>query len=84
MPRGSVLPVHADEGGVVQLRRQPRHRPVRRGEDDQAAQVPGEVRAPARLPPRGQGAAQLPLWRVPPLQTGELPGFSGAVGSVAV
>ena len=71
MPRGALLPVHADQGGVLQLRGQQGYRPVRRGEVDKAAQVQGEVRNPARLSPRGERAAQLSLWRLPPLQAGE-------------
>ena len=70
MPRGALLPVHADQGGVLQLRGQQDHGPVRQGEVDKAAQMQGEVRQPARLPSRGEGVAQLSLWRMPSVQAG--------------
>ena len=70
MPRGALLPVHADQGGVLQLRGQQDHGPVRQGEVDEAAQMQGEVRQPARLPSRGEGVAQLSLWRMPSVQAG--------------
>ena len=72
VPRGALLPVHADQGGVLQLRGQQGHRPVRRGEVDKAAEVQGEMRQPARLPSRGERGAQLSFWRLPSVQTGEL------------